>query len=308
MSDAKKQANNRIILIAFIIVLALLNMFLIYFLVENNKKELALKDQVIDKQKQEQMQMKIKLDSISAQLAKQIERAKSLQIDFDSLSAEKEKVDNYIKQLQTNQQLSQNQIKEYQEKIKAYEELLIRKDKEMERLKQIADELYEQNTKLKNEKNELIGAVTEYKQRQEKVEEKLADASVLKAENLTINAVNSRGKIKGGGVYKNKDIDRLEIIFTLADNKLAKIGTKDLMMRLIEPDGLILYNPSAGGGQFPVNGQAMYYTQRQQILFDNSQQTVKFVYNKDKDFKIGRYSVEIYSEGKKIGTGSFEVR
>jgi hypothetical protein len=108
--------------------------------------------------------------------------------------------------------------------------------------------------------------------------------------------------------YRARQVDKIKITFNLAKNDVAPKGTRDIMMRLIEPDGSALFNLALGSGTFMVNGEETYYTAKREIVFDNTQQPVSFVYSKGADYKKGKHTVELYADGFIIGTTNFTLK
>ena len=95
----------------------------------------------------------------------------------------------------------------------------------------------------------------------------------------------------------------------LADNKVAKKDTKEIILRIIEPSGTVLFDLSSGGGSFTnADGRTDFYTDKQALLFDNSKQQVTFLYNKGSEYEVGKYTVQIYGNGYLIGEESFTVK
>ncbi len=89
---------------------------------------------------------------------------------------------------------------------------------------------------------------------------------------------------------------------------MAEVASKDIYMRLIEPDGAALYDLATGGGTFMIDGKETFYTAKQEILFDNSRQAVTFVYDKGNPYKEGKHTIELYADGYMIGQGAFVVK
>jgi hypothetical protein len=83
---------------------------------------------------------------------------------------------------------------------------------------------------------------------------------------------------------------------------------KTVYMRLIEPDGAALYNLSMGSGTFKMDGEDMYYTAKRDFVFDNTQQQLSFLYDKNAEYKKGQHTVEIYAEGYLIGKATFLLK
>jgi uncharacterized protein YdcH (DUF465 family) len=304
LDNSEKQGNKKILLTLFIIALLVLNLILLY-LNFKNKDEIDVvqteKAQVADDLKA----TSAKLDSISNELDIRIAEVTKLGGDVESLLKVKDQLESDKNSLRSTNRLS---AKNYAEKISTYEALLVNKHKEINHLKTINDQLYSENTNLKNQKNSLNDSINTIEQEKQKLSQQVAVASVLKAENLVINAINANGKEKDGGEYKARKVEKIKVLFNLSENNVAKIESKEIMMRLIEPDGSVLYDTGMGGGTFSVEGKEAYYTAKQEILFDNTKQQLSFTFTKGAPYKQGKHTIELYADGFKIGTGSIVLK
>ena len=313
MSERASQKNSkRRILLIFIFTLLILNAVLIALIFMNNKRSEKEKNEALQAQKEK---YEAQLDNLETKIKDKIRELKTLGDEnrattatLDSLQTQLQEVQEDRSNLRTALKISQTQVKQYERKIKAYEELLVKKDERVKYYKQIAETMQEKYNEMVDEKQEIERDLVESTEQIEKQGQIIDRAGSLRAENITINAVNRRGKEQSGGKYRSKDLDRLMVHFTVAENQFAKIGNKDVIMRVVEPSGTILYN-SVGSGSFLIEGEDAPYSARQQILYDRTAKNVTFDFRITKDYQSGRHSVELYTgNGIKIGEGSFEVR
>lgn len=307
-NTTQKQDKRRFILILALVVLVVLNVLLIYLIMQKKNSEIAQREEVIEQQK---TSYEKDLKNLEERLKYQIKKAKRMgdenQTFIDSLQTVLGQIEEDRDKLKNSLKITQDQMRQYQQKIDAYEILLRKKDQELDKLRETNEILYGENRNLKEEKNELTSEITEIQEEREKLSNKVAQAGVLKAENVNVNIIDNRGKERSGGQYRANKIEKLLITFNVADNKVAKIGNKDIYMRLLEPSGTVLANPGSYG-TFDIDGKEMTYSARQQILFDNSRQQVRFQFDRSGEYKPGRHTVEFYSEGYRIGYGTFDVR
>lgn len=301
---SKRRNNGSIILFIFLIASLLLNLFQ-YYMYSSQKSE--MEGLMADQKKSYEKD----LTKLEDKLEDQIKKAKNLrnqdQSLIDSLESYLENIKNDKATLQNSLRATQAQLTQYKEKITAYEILLREKDKMIDELRETNEILYAKNTDLKKEKMELTGEITEREKNIKRLSGKVAEAQVLRAENVIVNAVTSRGKTLSGGQYRAKKIGKLALSFNFSENNVAKIGNKEVFMRILEPAGTVLANQGQYG-KFDLNGKDMIYTARQVVLFDNSRQNVGFQFKKSDEFRAGRHTVEFYCEGHRIGYGTFEVR
>jgi cell division protein ZapB len=300
----EKQSSRKILLTIFIIVLIALNGVLLYLNIKNRDENTVLTQQ--KKETQANLDLtEAKLDSISNELDVRIAEVQKLGGDVEALTQAKEQLEKDKTQLKNANVAERRRLNE---KIKGYEELLVSKDEEISKLKMERDELYSENSNLKTKTVRLADSINTIDKEKRQLAEKVTIASALKAENLEISAINERGKERDKGEYRAKQIDRIKVAFNLGENNVAKVETKNIYMRLIEPDGAAVFDMATGGGTFVFEGQETFFTAKQEILFDNTRQPVSFVFSKGTPYKTGKHIVELYSDGFKIGQGSFVVK
>ncbi len=76
----------------------------------------------------------------------------------------------------------------------------------------------------------------------------------------------------------------MKVTFNLSRNDVSPKETKAVYLRILEPDGAALYNLSTGGGTFTVDGQEAFYTQKQDVVYDNYEQQLQFLYAKGAEY------------------------
>lgn len=310
--NQEQKQDRKTLLWAALAVLLLLNLVLVYF-IYHEKQENVAKDEIITAKTEEVLFIKTKLDSISAELDVKIAEIQKLGGSVDSLVVLKERLEKDKRELKNANTYS---AANYSKKIKSYESILSEKDTEITQLRQqlgVAtsrnEELNQKVTGLESERQQLADSVTSYSVQNKELSEKVNIASALRAENLTVNAVSSKGKESKGGKYRSKRIDKLKVNFQLGENAVAQQNNKEIFLRILDPDGAVLSDMATGSGSFMYNGQELIYSSKQTVAFDNTRQSVDIFYGRGGiPLKDGKYSIEVYTEGFKIGEGEFTVK
>ncbi|GAB2598395.1 hypothetical protein [Spirosoma areae] len=304
--------NSRSYLLAALLILAALNVLLLYFYYQE-RQDNKTKDATIAAKTEEVLIAKTKLDSISAQLDAKIAEIQQLGGSVDSLMKVKAQLEIDKRELKN---VGTFDSRKYDQKIRNYQAILAQKDQEIARLKEengvLAQQnqtLAQENTGLKAEKQTLSDSVVAVASKNQELAEKVTIAAALRAEAVTVNAINTRGKESDGGTYKAKRLDKIHVSVKLAPNGLAKQEEKELYMRIIDPSGAVISDMATGSGEFTYNGQGMIYTAMQRFTFDNTRQRVDFIFGRGgQRFNEGAHTIEIYCEGFRIGEGEFTVK
>lgn len=299
-APAPKKSSKNIIIISILSVVILVQFAKMYFDYkekQDDKITIASTEEELASTMQRLNEIKIELDEKIAQIQK-------LGGDVTELEKAKAEVEQELKR---KNRANGKVIKELKDRVEGYEELLKIKDEELDKLKSVNKVLLSENTTLKTEKNQLGDSISRLAQTKEELASKVTIASQLKAENISISAVNDKGKERESP-FKNRQLEKLKVEFNLAENNVAPIEGKKIMIRIIDQNNQVLFDVSRGSGTFIYNGKEEFYTASQEILFDNTKQKLTYLYEKGSEYPAGSYTLEIYCEDYKIGSGKFEVK
>jgi cell division protein ZapB len=298
-SEPKKSSKSAII-IGALSTLVIAQSAWIYF---DYKKDVVVQEQKIQVEEDLASTMQ-KLNDISAELDQKIVEIEKLGGDISELQKAKAEIE---KEMRRSTQRSTKAINELKAKVEGYEELLKIKDVEIEKLKEVNKELFTENRTLKTTQNKLSDSINQLSKNKDELATKVAIASQLKAENFAILAVNNKGKERESP-FKNRQIEKLKVEFTLAENKVAPIEGKKIMIRVVDENNQVLFDVAKGSGTFMINSKEEFYTAQQEILFDNTRQRITFFYEKGSDYVPGTYTLEAYADNYLMGTATFIVK
>jgi uncharacterized protein len=136
--------------------------------------------------------------------------------------------------------------------------------------------------------------------------------AVLHASNIRMEPIDlRRNNTKENETTKAKRVDLLRIKFDIDENRIAESGTKDLYLCITGPDGNLLSNAAYGSGITTTSdGTALHYTLQKQISLTKGEavKDLAIDWNQDSNYSKGNYTIEIYNEGYKIGSGFIVLR
>lgn len=296
----EKKSNTRNLIIAFLAIIVIVNGVKWYLDREEKIEMQAFYDSELE-------DARVRFAAISEELDEKIREIDSLGGDIEELTMAKKTIEAERDQLQRTRRANRSLIIELRDKVDGYEQLLKIKDKEIEQLTELNQELFTQNTGLKEQTNRLNQSITKLNQNKEQLEEKVAVASQLKAENFDISAISKSGKEKKDS-FRNRQIKSLRIEFDIPQNKVAPIEGKTILMRIIDENGQVLFDVARGSGTFMYGDKEQFYTESKDILFDNTNQRISYLYDKGSEYKSGKYFVEIYTDGYLMGKESFIIK
>jgi prefoldin subunit 5 len=259
-----------------------------------------------------------KLDSISRELDAKIAQVQQLGGNIEELQKLKVQLEADKAAVLKNKNVS---VAKYEKKIKEYEAILAQKDEDIARLQEENGQLTNQNqqlsqenttikTDLDNTRRSYSDSVSTLRTSNKELEDKVTIGSALRAENVRVLAVNKRGKERSNdeNEYKGRKTEKIKVAFTLAPNPLTKEEPKDILLRVVDPEGAVLSDTETGSGVFSFQGKDMQYTYKQSVRYSTNRPIVEMLYTRGQDYKKGKYNIELYAEGFKIGEGNFVVR
>jgi hypothetical protein len=258
---------------------------------------------------------RVKLDSISTALDAKIAEVQKLGGDVEELLRVKADLEKDKASLRSGQRVSQSSVVKYAAKIKEYEAFLVEKDTLIAQLQRdngllvsTNQSLNDENTGLKTVRKQLEDSVVTVSTKNQELATKVTRASALRAQNVKVIAVSAKGKESEEAAYKAKRFDKIKLVYTLLDNPLTKEEAKDVYVRVLDPDGAVVSDMANGSGTFSVDGAETIYTTKQTINYSKDGQNVELFYTRGTRYKPGKYTIELFSEGYKIGRGEFAVR
>jgi cell division protein ZapB len=187
--------------------------------------------------------------------------------------------------------------------------------RQMEELKAIRDQyrtqieqLIKENKELRFENVNLTQEVNSLNQTTKQLSEKVELASVLRGESLVVKTFREKAKGKLEETEKAKRVSKITGTFVIAENKVAKAGRREMVFRVLKPDGLVLSDPNAGGSFTREDGRNVEFTDRMNVDYSNDRTEVKFESNASEELKPGLYIAEVYLDGKMMGNYKFNLK
>lgn len=296
----KKADNGKNILIIVLAILVILSGIKLYtdYLDKTKKSEEIL---ILS---EENNDLNRRIDSMTFQLDLRIQEIEKLGGDIKALEEIKEQL---IAERNTDRKRSADEIAALNRRINSFGKTLQEKDEEILRLREINQQLFAENQDLKTSQAEIEEEVVKLNLKQQELQEKVNVAAVLKAENIVVAAVNSRGREREDG-FRSRQIEKLKISFNLADNKVAEHGNRDVYVQVIAPNNQPIFDVAKGSGTFTIDGREEFFTAHQDILFNNSKQTLTYFYEKGTRYAPGNYEIRVYADGYQIGNRTFEIK
>ncbi len=270
---------------------------------ENIRVDKAAADTTISQMAQELETKKAEIQKIlskSNASKSELAQAKTL---IESLRTSIQSYEQQIAQLQhANQQLTG-------------ENTTLKRDVESktQTIQQQADSLGRVTTErgvLLTEKEDLSRQKEELSTQKELLTQKVNRASTMIATNIMVEGVRNRRNGKEVKTDNNKKVQKIKICFDLLPNAVSPPGNKEILLRILSPQGEILAVQSLGSGVFTnaETGEEMQFTKKANIPFNNIKENFCVYWEQNSVFEDGTYTAEVYNNGYLIGSNSFKMK
>jgi FtsZ-binding cell division protein ZapB len=272
-----------LVIIPIVLALILAALVFVYF---SQRKQMFQMEEFLTQQK----------DSLFTELEVLKVGYDTLKTNNDSLQGEIEsKVDriDYLLAINANNVVT---IKKIQSENSTLRDALKSFIMQVDSLNRRNQELMSENREIKEQISTVQQTNQELSRTNEEISSRIEKAEVILARDIYATGVNKR----------NKEVDRIEkmevirICFTLRENSIADPGEKEVFMRILRPDSLVL--TQSPDNLFTYKDEEMIYSASRKVDYLNQDVEMCIYYQEMQDLIVGTYTVELYLQGSLIGT------
>ncbi len=294
MEENSKSSNSKILIIALTVLLFGLIGYTFY---NNNDHKEAVKflqsekDQIIGN-----------LTAMEEKYDVAIAQNTSLS---DSLSMEKEKIGVLKDSVQNLKKINSSVLRRYRGQLATLEKTNNRLLDEVDSLKMANNVLTEEkdsiNSQLTIQTNYNDTLVAQNMDLARKVE----IGGAINVENVEVIAMKMRSNGKYTETNKAQKTDAIKVAFRLIENEIAEPGDKEAYIVLKNPSGLVI---NAKGTFTMLEGNEAKYTDQTIVNYENANlDVVMLVERKGDKYEAGVYPIEVFVEGKLVGSANLEL-
>jgi len=282
----KKSAPISMIFTTVILAAALIFLVVMYF---DQKNKMVEMETVLTEEK----------DSLANELRLMIHGYDTLKTDNDTLMANLERERNRIVKLLEINASNVQLIKKYRSEISTMREIMKSYIVQIDSLNTRNKELVAENLNIRTQMTQVQESNVALTKVKEELGAKVEVASVIQAKDITAVTLNKKRK----ETTRINLIDKLRICFTLRENPIATAGEKEVFMRVIRPDSLVI--TTSPDNLFDYNGNKLVYSASRLVDYMNQDIEMCIFLDNTGDFIAGNYSVELFLENNIIGRTTF---
>jgi hypothetical protein len=223
----------------------------------------------------------------------------TLKTDNDTLNANLQREKNRIIELLSINASNVQLIKKYRSEISTMREIMKSYIVQIDSLNTRNKILVAENIQIKGEITKVQSTNIELTKVKEEQEAKIELASLIQAKDIVVAALNKKRK----ETSRINSLENLRTCFTLRENPLASAGQKEVFIRVIRPDSLVITTSS--DNIFNYKGNRLVYSASRMVDYMNQDIEMCIFLQNTGDFILGNYSVELYLENSIIGKSTF---
>jgi len=286
-----EQGNKRttpigMIALSIILAAALIFLVVMYF---DQKNKMVEMETVLTQEK----------DSLANELKLMVAAYDTMKTNNDTLNANLEKEKKRIIQLLSINASNAQLIKKYRSEITTMRDIMKSYIVQIDSLNSRNKLLVAENTQFRQEIVKVQNTNVQLEKEKEELTTKVETASVIQAKNIVAAALNKKRK----ETNRLNLMESLRVCFTLRENAIARAGQKEVFMRVIRPDSLVI--TGSPDNLFDYRGNKIIYSEKRTADYMNQDLEMCIFLTNTGDFIVGNYSIELYLEDNIIGRTTF---
>ena len=241
-------------------------------------------------------------DSLEGELRNIYVQYDSLETDNLEIQIEMQQQQQKIDKLIAIQADDAYKIKMYRREMETIRSVLRSYIVQIDSLNMQNQELMAANKQLRNTERRLTTEKEQLEKDKTQLEEIKDLATTLQASELNLVMLNKRDK----ETSRIRTVVKVRIDFLLRANKVTTPGEKNIFLRIVRPDQVLLGSPEMD--MFELNSEQIPASASRIITYENEDLPVSIFWTNDGEIVPGEHSVELYAEGKIIGNTSFVLK
>lgn len=288
-----RERRNNIIVIVLALILAVVGT--LYFM-QNREHRVIVKELSTEK------------DSIQVELTKLVVSYDSLQTENDTINEQlfvaQAKVKDLMLEVEQTKKISFEKINSYQKQVTTLRSIMRDFVVQIDSLNRRNQELLAENLEVKEQFKRSETEKQQLSQEKQQLERNLERAARLQVRDVMAEALNQRNKETR---FANR-AQRIRIYFIINENITARRGSKDIYVRIMRPDQLLM--SKSADNLFRFEDLRIQYSATREVVYEGHDLPVAIFWDNtnEPDFMTGTYTIDLFADGNNIGTTTLELR
>ncbi len=286
------------ILIVLVLIQTLAIAWLVYDRMQSNRENLQLTENL--------QTVTDERDAVQTELQSMYEQYESLKTDNEEINAEleaqQERISDLMAQLKRTKRSNFSKIKELEAEAETLRSIMKDYIRQIDELNTKNKQLMAENKTVKQNYNKELKEKESIITERDSLTSTVKKAAQLKGYGIMITPLNKRGK----STTRARKMERIKVCFNIAENVIAKKGRKTIYIRIAGPDNQILL--ASNSKMFNYQGKEIAYSALKKITYKGEITEVCMFWQATREYPPGKYSVDIFADGSKIGSQNFVLK
>ena len=293
LGETPKDRRNNVIVILLVVVL--IAMAGLYFAQRGEHRSIV-------------NHINIQKDSIQTELNRMVAGYDSLKTDNDTINRQlyvaQTKVKDLLLEVEHTRRVSFEKITLYQKEVTTLRGIMRDYVVQIDSLNRRNQMLLAENQEVKEQYKKVENEKQQLSQEKEQLEQNLERAAMLEARDLIATGLNDRSK----ETKYARRTEMIQINFTLSKNVTTKRGAKNIYVRIMRPDQLLL-NKSPDD-LFKFEDLKIQFTAMREVNYEGDELPVNIYWdNKGQpELNPGEYDIEVFADGNNIGSTTLVLK
>jgi FtsZ-binding cell division protein ZapB len=287
----KERRNNLIIIILSVLLIIVIAVFVSQH--NENKKILAT--------------LNLEKTSIQTELNTMMANYDSIHTDNEALQTElsgaQTKVKDLLDEVEQVKKVSYDQIAQYRLQVTTMRNIMKDYIIQVDSLNRRNEILMAENVQVKENFAQSETKNQQLEKEKQHLQEKIKEAELLEATELTAVGINARGK----DAESARRATQIKVSFVLSKNVTAPRGNKVIYVRIQKPNEVLLQQ--SPNDLFQFEDLKIPFSASREITYEGNALPVNIFWdNKGQEFLPGEYTVDVFADGNNIGTAKFLMK
>lgn len=247
-------------------------------------------------------------DSIQQELTQIVAGYDLLKTENDTINEQlvyaQAKVRDLLIEVEQTKRVSYEKITDYQKQVSTLRGIMRDFVVQIDSLNKRNEQLMAENTEVKEQYKQVEIKNEQLSQERENLQKNLQRAAQLEVRQLMAEGLNSRSK----DTFYAKNAETIRISFILGKNVTSKRGAKNVYVRIMRPDQLLMTKSTNDLFQF--EDLKIPYSAMREVNYEGQDLAVNIYWdnNGEPEFKVGTYTIDLFADGNNIGTTTIEFK
>jgi hypothetical protein len=287
----KERRNNLLIIILSVLLIGVISVFVS----QHNENQKILSALNLEK-----ASIQTELNTMMANYDSIHTNNETLQTE---LSGAQTKVKDLLQEVELVKKVSYSQIEQYRLQVTTMRNIMKDYIIQVDSLNRRNEILMAENVQVKENFVQSESKNQQLEKEKQHLQEKIKEAELLEATELTAIGINARGK----DAESARRAEQIKVSFILSKNVTAPRGNKVIYVRIQKPNQVLLQQSPDDLFQF--EDLKIPFSASREVTYEGNALPVNIFWdNKGQEFLPGEYTVDVFADGNNIGTATFLMK